>query len=94
MADEYRQAAADKLDYPFDWSAWLAKVSDTIATSVFTVTPTGLTINSPAASFTTTNATVWCSGGVEGQRYKVFNKITTATGRTRTRWITVQIQSQ
>ena len=80
---------SDVLDYPVDWTAWLATISDTITgTPVWTV-GTGLTKDSQAN--TTTTATAVISGGTAGQKYPVANKITTVGGRTveRTFWIKV-----
>lgn len=94
MADEFRKNPGDVLDYTFDWSAWLAPTADTIATSAMSVSPTGLTITSPAASYTSTNATVWASGGTVPQSYTVTNTITTAAGRTRARSIIIRVQYQ
>lgn len=74
------------LDYTIDWSAWL--VSDTIATSDWSV-QAGLTEDSD--SNTTTTATVWLSGGAEGESYSVRNRITTAAGRTDDRTITIRV---
>lgn len=69
---------ADVADYQIDWSAFLG--TDTIATSVWTVTEaSGLVVDS--STNTTTTATVWLSGGTAGV-YAVANKITTAGGRT------------
>lgn len=94
MADEFRKPPSDVLDYVFDWSAWLAKYGDTISASSMAVSPSGLTITSPAASFTATYATVWASSGTIGQTYVVSNTITTAAGRVRTRSIKIIVQSQ
>lgn len=96
MADEFRKPTADKLDYQFDWQDWLIPISDTIATSVFTRSPaSGLTISSsPAPSNTPQTTKVWLEAGTVGQKYKVFNKITTVGGRIRTRWINVIISEE
>ncbi len=68
-------------DYEFDWSEVLD--TDTILTSTWSVTTgTGLVINTPAASHTTTTCTFWASSGTLGVTYYVLNRITTAGGRT------------
>lgn len=74
------------LDYAVDWVAWLA--GDTIASVAWTVPP-GLTLD--AQSHTATVATVWLSGGTDGQVYAVTCGVTTAAGRVdeRTIWLTV-----
>ena len=56
--------------------------TDTIATSVWSVSPTGLGLTSTASTFTTTTTTVWLSGGTLGQAYTITNTITTSGGRT------------
>ena len=75
------------LDYTIDWTKWLDEVSDTIATSTWTV-PTGLT--KVTESNTSKLATVWLSGGTVGTNYTVTNRITTAGGRTDDRSITTR----
>lgn len=72
------------LDYQLDWSAWLAG-NDTISTSTWSAS--GITIDSDAN--TSTSATVWLSGGVAGNKYRVTNRIVTAGGRTAERTIEV-----
>lgn len=95
MAQEFTQPTTDKRPIVFDWATWLANEGgDTISASVMTVLPTGLTINSPASSFTANTATVWISGGTDNTIYKVYNKITTSGGRTRTKAIKVTIKTE
>lgn len=74
------------LDYSVEWSQWLD--GDTISTSSWTVT-TG--INNTSESTTTTKATVWLSGGSIGGVYSAVNTITTASGRTDERTITISV---
>lgn len=69
--------SAEVIDHEVDWSDDLG--SDTISTSTFTV-PAGLTKDSE--SNTTTTATVWLSGGADGDRYLITNEVVTAGGRT------------
>ena len=75
-----------KLDYKVDWEEWLD--GDTISASTWTV-PTGLT--QVSASFSTTTATVWLSGGTAGGSYQVVNRVTTAAGRIDDRTITIRV---
>jgi hypothetical protein len=83
---------ASILDYVFDWSTYLG--TDTISTSSWSVTPSGLTITSPAATNTTTTATVWASSGTVGVIYILTNHITTAGGRTEERSFEIQVVNQ
>jgi hypothetical protein len=79
------------LDYKIIWTDWLE--GDTIITSSFAVDPTGaLTIDSETN--TTTEATVWLSGGDRGRKYKVTNHIVTAGGRESDRTILFEIKDR
>jgi len=64
------------ISYTLDWSDWLD--TDTIATSTWASTPTGLTED--AESETTTTTTIKLSGGTAGTVYRVTNDIVTTTG--------------
>jgi hypothetical protein len=73
----------EKKDYSFDWSAELDKTADTISSSTWVVTGTGLTqSSSPAPSFDHRTATVWYEAGTIGTDYVITNRIVTAQGRT------------
>jgi hypothetical protein len=77
---------AAKLDYLFDWSAWLPS-GDTISTSSWAIDPPvpdgSLAIaGSPAPSNTTTTTTAWLTGGTLGQKYILRNRVVTVGGRT------------
>lgn len=76
------------LDYGFDWNLWLA--GDTIDTSAWVV-DSGLTIVPGSDVHDTTTTTVFLSGGVERQKYKLTNTITTAAGRTDERTILIRV---
>lgn len=65
------------LDYQIDWSERLG--TDTITTSIW-ILPVGITENSN--SFTDTTATIWLSGGTDGARYDLVNRVTSSGGRT------------
>jgi hypothetical protein len=67
------------LDYPFDWSVYLAQINDTIQTSQFIV-DSGIVVESDAI-LNPANTVVWLSGAVKGKRYAVTNHILTAGGR-------------
>lgn len=81
------------LDYKIDWSTWLASSSpaDTISTSTWTV-PSGITKDTD--SKTTTETTIWLSGGTAGNKYALTNKIVTAGGRTAERTIYVTVRDR
>lgn len=82
------------LDYTFNYhdpsDDYLG--TDTLATSTWSVLPSGLTITAPSASFTTTTSTVWASGGTAGTKYTLTNHITTAGGRTDERSFELLVQ--
>jgi hypothetical protein len=74
------------LDYTLDWTAWLD--GDTITSSTWTV-PAGLVQES--ATYTTTTATIWLSGGIAGNDYVITNSIVTAAGRIEDRSIRIRV---
>lgn len=78
------------LDYPFDWSKWLALINDTIASVLWILDPT-LTLAS--SSFTAVTATAFISGGLLaiGTSVPVTCRITTAGGRVDERTILLKI---
>lgn len=78
------------LDYIFNWAEWLA-TGETISSSTVTV-PAGITKDSE--SNTTNTATVWLSGGTEGERYVITNSITTNQGRTDDRSMTIRVSNR
>lgn len=75
------------LDWVWDWNEWLDE-GEIIASSTF-IASVGITIDSE--SNTTKTATVWLSGGTAGQVYQVTNRITTSSGRTDDRSITIRV---
>ena len=74
------------LDWIFDWNDWLSE-AETITTVEFIVDP-GITIDTETQ--TTKTATVWLSGGTEGQVYRVTCRITSSEGRTDDRSFTLR----
>lgn len=82
-----------RLDYAVSWAAWLAEVSDTLATSAWTIitaaTVPPLVLDSDVSN--TTIATVWLSGGKAGTKYALRNRVTTAGGRTDDRTVYVKV---
>lgn len=82
-----------KLDYPFNWAAWLP-YGDAIA-SVSYVVEAGLALaSSPAPSFSDTVATPFLEGGTVGMTYSVVCRITTAVGRIQDQTIYIYIADQ
>ena len=77
------------LDYAVNWASRLG--ADTIATSSFTV-PSGIVKDSETSASQT--ATIWLSGGVEGQKYSILNRITTVGGRTMDQTVKIKIKSK
>lgn len=81
------------LDYAFNWSAYLAEITDTIVGATFIVDPS-LTITQQG--FDDTTATVWLSGGTAPAQpavneLRVTCRITTAEGRVDDRSIFLKI---
>jgi hypothetical protein len=70
------QRPTSRKDYNFDWTDFLGE--DTISSSVVTVEPLGLTIDSTQTI--TPIVKTYLTGGVLGTDYKVKCKITTAAG--------------
>ena len=85
----FQKDPSDVLDYTFRWQRWLD--GDTIVTSTWT-TESGLTIDSE--SETIDSATVWVSGGRDGEEYIVTNTITTITGRTKEKSFILKVEDQ
>lgn len=78
------------LDYKVLWGLELGE--DTIASSSFSlVVPAGLVVDSD--TFTTTDATIWLSGGDEGEIATVLNTVTTAGGRVMEKGVQIAISS-
>ena len=77
------------LDYLIDWSGW--RNGDTISSSTFTV-PSGITKDSQMN--TTSESLVWLSGGTIGTTYLLKNQITTAAGRTESRYFNIKVEAR
>lgn len=77
------------LDYFEDWEDWLN--GDTIETSFWSASPSGLTLS--GSSFTDTRATVFVDGGTLGTVYTLTNSITTAGDREDSRLIQILIEA-
>lgn len=75
-----------KLDYGFDWSDWL-DTGDTLASSAWSITPTGPTLSDDSND--TTETVVWVTGCTEGVTYTLTNSIVDSDGREEDRSITL-----
>ena len=94
MADPIKTWTKDPdsvLDYQIDWSDWLAS-GESIATSTWTLSATGITQDSKAKTQTT--ATIWLSGGSAASDYDATNRVTTSGGRTVDRTIRVRVRER
>jgi hypothetical protein len=80
MPDSHVKDPNDIVDYQVSWAEWLGEVDDTIATSTFLV-PDGITEDEGRRANTSTDATIWLSGGMLGETYDITSRITTAGGR-------------
>lgn len=78
------------LDYKFNWSDWLA-TGETISSATVTV-QSGLSKDSQTNS--TTDVTVWLSGGANGQVYTVQCRITTNQLRTDDRTFLIRVSDR
>lgn len=77
------------LDWIFDFNDWLGEF-ETISSATFILDP-GISIDPVNGSgHTTKTATVWLTGGTEGQVYRVTVRITTSEGRTDDRSFTLR----
>lgn len=79
------------LDYPFDWSAWLADIEDEYASHEIVVDE-GLTLVS--SSYADGVITPFVSGGTLSQKHAVTCRITTVGGRIDDRTIYLDIKDR
>lgn len=78
------------LDYAINWAGGYLQSGETIASSIWTIFPAGMTQNSATGAAGVESITV--SGGAAGQIYQLTNRITTSQGRTDERSITVRVE--
>lgn len=76
--------------FELDWTDRLT--SETIATSVWTSTPTGLTHGS--TSNTTLVTRIWLTSGTDGEIYELTNRITTTAGKTLDQTVRLKVKSR
>jgi hypothetical protein len=79
------------LDYTFDWTAWLAGITDSIVSFQFIIDPGIVLVSS---SFLGALVTAIISGGTDGGAYNVTCRITTAAGRIDDRSMTIKIKDR
>lgn len=84
------------LDYEVDWAAEdepRLETGETLVTSVFSVTEGTVVIDSD--DFAPSGlATVWLSGGTDGEKCVILNRVTTSEGRTYDQSVTLRIRSK
>jgi hypothetical protein len=78
MSSSIQQTPTEVLDWTMNW-ATRGLGSDTIVSSNWSVSQTGVTLSAP--SQTTTTTTIWVTGGTPGNVYTITNNITTSGGR-------------
>lgn len=89
MASKATKDPDSKLDFGFDWTAWLG--TDTITASTWTA-DAGLILS--GETFDATKTTVWVEGGTAGEKLSATNRITTAAGRIDERTLILSIKEQ
>lgn len=80
-----------RLDYTWDWSAWLTAASDTLATA--TVTPSG-TLTATVPVLAAGKVTSFISGGTAGATETAACRVTTAAGRIDERTLYLKIKQR
>ena len=79
MSKGYSKVPAARLDYTWDWSDWLADVSDTISAATVTV-PAGLTaVGTPVITDAFVTQRVE-GGSLDSDAYRMICQITTVGG--------------
>lgn len=78
------------LDYEVDWSDRIG--TDTILTSVWTLSSADIVTS--LNTYTSSNTTIWLSGGVNGSSYTLTNEIVTAGGRTMDQSVNINIKTR
>lgn len=80
------------LDYTMDWGSGYLQSGEAISTSLWTIFPSGMTLN--AAGHTASDCTITLQGGICGHIYQLTNRITTSQGRTDERSISVRVEQR
>lgn len=74
------------LDYDLDWSTLLG--NDVILTSTWTCDP-GIVLSNFSINFPKT--LVWIAGGIDGTTYRVWNEVTTTSGRVEIKLVYIKV---
>jgi len=69
----WTQDPAANLDYQVNWTSALVEVSTVIASSIWSISPSGPTLHTQ--TFLTYNQVTWVSGIVDGTTYTLAGKI-------------------
>ena len=80
------------LDYVWDWTAWLALITDTINTK--TIYPTAPIVEVSSSIIGNVKVSAFLSGGVAGNTYPVTCRIVTVGGRTDERTIYLKVKER
>jgi hypothetical protein len=80
VTDQMTKSPADVLDYDIDFGRWL-KDGDTITAAASTIADTTAAVD--RTDFSETMATVWLSGGADGETGTVTTLVSTNEGRTK-----------
>lgn len=92
MPSYFQKDPNEVLNYTVDYAQQLTEDGGTtISSSTWTISPSGLTQDSETESSTT--ATIWVSGGTEGQAYQVRNDVVTSGGQEYSRTIVVEVMT-
>jgi len=79
------------LDYELDWASRLPE-GDTISTSTWIITGTGLVKDSDSHGDDST--TVWLSAGTLGTKYVLTNRVVTTGGRTMDQSVNLSVKAK
>lgn len=85
----FTKQPSERLDYDFDFSAWLNS-DDAIASAQFSVVPETLTLD--GSVIRPTYAKVWVSGGENGVSYKITCTASTVQGRVKEDEIRIRVK--
>lgn len=96
MARNFTKTVDEDLPFAIDWGTLLANeadgAGDTIATSDWVITPSGLTNGGAVVDSADTRTVIQVSGGTSGTTYKLTNTITLTTGGyTLVEYITIRV---